>query len=89
MVRMFVRHRVNDFEAWRKVYDAFDAERGAMGVTGAAVFRGAEDGSDITAWHDFATLEEAKAFAAWPRLKEAMGEAGVAGEPQIWFVTEA
>ena len=89
MVRMFVRHSVTDYNTWRKVYDVFDDERRTMGVVGAAVFRGADDGNDVTAWHDFATLDEAKAFAVWPRLKEAMGEAGVAGEPQIWLVTEA
>ena len=89
MVRMFVPHSVSDYEAWRKVYDAFDQERAPMGVTGEAVFRGVDDANDVTAWHDFATAEEAKAFAAWPRLKEAMGEAGVAGQPQIWFVTQA
>jgi hypothetical protein len=25
-VRMYVRHHVTDFAAWRKVYDAFDAK---------------------------------------------------------------
>ncbi len=89
MVRLFVRHSVNDYDAWRKVYDAFDEERRPMGVIGDAVFRGVDDGNDVTAWHDFTTVEEAKAFAGWPRLKQAMDEAGVAGEPQIWFVTEA
>jgi hypothetical protein len=33
-VRMYVRHHVTDFAAWRKVYDAFDAKRREMGVTG-------------------------------------------------------
>jgi hypothetical protein len=35
-VRMYVRHHVTDFAAWRKVYDAFDAKRREMGVTGQA-----------------------------------------------------
>jgi hypothetical protein len=33
MVRLFVRHTVSDYQAWRKVYDEFDAERRPMGVT--------------------------------------------------------
>jgi hypothetical protein len=42
-VRMYVRHHVTDFAAWRKVYDAFDAKRREMGVTGQAVYRSIDD----------------------------------------------
>ena len=34
MVRLFVRHQVADYPAWRRVYDDFDAERQTLGVTG-------------------------------------------------------
>ena len=89
VTRMFIRHSVADYGAWRKVYDALDSERKPMGVTGAAVFRGTDDENDITVWHDFTTVDEAKAFAVWPRLKAAMDEAGVTNAPSIWFVNEA
>ena len=35
-VRVYVRHEVNDYATWRKGYDAFNAERKGMGVTGAS-----------------------------------------------------
>jgi hypothetical protein len=70
MVRLFVRHPVSDYAAWRDVYDAFDAERRGMGVVGDAVYQSADDPNDVTAWHDFATVEEAKAYASSPRLRE-------------------
>lgn len=89
MIRMFARHPVSDFSAWKKVYDGFDAERRGMGVTGDAVYQAAEDPKDITVSHDFETLEAAKAFAGSPRLKEVMENAGVAGEPTIWFTSKA
>lgn len=38
MVRMFVRHKVNDYTVWRTAYDAFETERPGFGVTGHAVF---------------------------------------------------
>ena len=38
MVRLFVRINVADYETWRKEYDQFYGERGAMGVMGAAAF---------------------------------------------------
>jgi len=89
MVRLFVRHQVSDYTTWRTHYDAFDDERRGMGVVGDAVYRSVDDSNDVTAWHDFGTAEEAKSFASSPRLKEVMSEAGVAGEPTIWFVTQA
>lgn len=89
MVRLFVRHKVRNYAKWRKVYDAFDKERRAMGVLGAAVFRSADGGIDVTVWHDFATARKAKAFASSAKLRTAMREAGVLGAPKIWIATEA
>lgn len=85
MTRMFVRHRVNDYAAWRKVYDEFTPTRVRMGVKDHAVYQAADDANAITVWHDFDTLEAARAFANSDELREAMGRAGVAGEPDIWF----
>ncbi len=89
MIRMFVRHPVADFATWKQAYDDFDQERSGMGVKGDAVFQAANDPNDVTAWHDFDTLESAQAFAGAERLKEVMTAAGVAGEPTIWFTTSA
>jgi hypothetical protein len=88
-VRMYVRHDVADYAAWRKVYDAFDAERRGMGVTAHAVYQSIDNPNDVTVLHDFETGEAAKAFASSPNLKNAMQNAGVKGPPQIWFVIPA
>jgi len=89
MIRMFVRHPVADFATWKQAYDNFDTERKEMGVAGGAVFQLADDPNDVTAWHDFETLESARAFMESARLREVMAEAGVAGEPTVWFTTPA
>jgi hypothetical protein len=68
MVRLFVRHPVADYAAWRQVYDGFDEERQGMGVTGHAVFQSVDDPNDVTVWHDFETREQAESFAASDRL---------------------
>jgi hypothetical protein len=86
-VRMFVRHEVSDYAAWRKTYDGFDATRRKMGVIAQAVYQSTDDPNDITAYHDFKTVERAKTFAASAELKTAMEKAGVKGAPQIWFTT--
>ncbi len=86
MVRMFVRHKVNDYAVWRKAYDAFETERGGFGVRGHAVFQTVSDPNDVTAWHDFDTIKAAQSFADSAKLKTVMQAAGVASVPDIWFV---
>ena len=89
MARLFVRHSVTNYKTWRQAYDAFDSERKSLGVTGHAVFQSADDPNEVTAWHDFATIDGARRFASSSRLKDVMERAGVMGVPQIWFVNEA
>jgi heme-degrading monooxygenase HmoA len=87
MVRLFIRHNVEDYHAWRKGYDEFDQQRQPMGVTGNGVFQSIEDPNDVTVCHDFNTAEAARAFVSSDELKNAMQHAGVQGEPQMWLVT--
>ena len=87
MIRMFVRHNVTDYAKWRAVYDGFDQERSGMGVRSPAVYQAADNANDVTVTHDFDDLPTAQAFASSSRLKEIMGEAGVAGAPQVWFTS--
>jgi len=55
-------------------FDKLEAERKAMGAAGHhQVFQAVDDVNDVTAWHDFATLEKARSFASSNELKEAMG----------------
>ena len=87
-VRMFVRHEVADYAAWRKGYDEFRAHH-RIGVTGQAVYQAADNPNDVTVTHDFRSLEQAKAMAMSADLKAAMQKAGVKGTPQIWFASRA
>ena len=88
-MRMFVRHEVSDYTAWRKGYDAFDATRRKLGVTGQAVYQSADNPNDVTVTHDFKSADRAKAFMSSAELKTAMEKAGVKGTPQIWITTSA
>jgi hypothetical protein len=85
MVRLFIRHKVHDYAAWRKGYDAFEPTRIRLGAQGHAVYREVNDGNDVTAWHDFNNLEAVQAFVGSPELKAAMQGAGVIGAPTVWI----
>ena len=85
MVRMFIRHDVADYDAWRQGYDAFDGTRSDMGVTDHAVYRSIDDPNNVTVTHDFADADAARTFTSSPELHSVMQKAGVEGEPIIWF----
>ena len=89
MVRIYIRHRVSDYPAWRRVYDDFDTVRRSLGVTGDAVYQALDDPEDVTVWHDFEDRETAESFAASDELRGAMADAGVVGAPTVWFVRPA
>ncbi len=86
MVRMFVRHTVREYGAWKRAYNAFDKERRTMGVKRHAVYRSVTKPTDVTVSHDFLTLGRAKAFMRSRRLREVMKAAGVRSAPTVWFV---
>jgi hypothetical protein len=85
MVTLFARHAVREYAAWKRTYDALGQVRKDMGVTGAAVYRDANEPNMITITHQFADLNAATAFAHSDELKTAMMNAGVSGPPEIWF----
>jgi quinol monooxygenase YgiN len=72
-----VRHRVADFDEWKKAYDGFAPVQAEHGVHAHHVLRSAENPNDVTVTHTFDSPEAARAFFAMPELKDAMSDAGV------------
>lgn len=85
MVTIFVKHKVEDYANWKRVYDDFAPARQEMGVTGASVHRDPDDANTLIVTQEFGDLSAAKAFTDSEELKSAMANAGVAGPPEIWF----
>ncbi|HZV76024.1 MAG TPA: antibiotic biosynthesis monooxygenase [Conexibacter sp.] len=77
MATTFVLHRVADYDAWRRVYDDVADLQREGGVTDKAVYRAADDPSNVLVMHRFATADAARAFFQDPDLRAAMQKAGV------------
>ena len=84
-----VRHTVTDYAAWRTVYDELDGLRSQHGCIGQHVMRATDNPNDVFITHDFATVDQAAAFAHDPALKAGMERAGVAGAPRIEIFASA
>ena len=86
---LIVRHQVEDYGAWRVVYDGVENLRQQYGCLEADVTVDPGDKNDVFVIHRFPTIDAAQGFAGSGELKEAMGRAGVTGAPRIEIATEA
>ena len=82
---LFVRHKVNNYDHWKRGYDAFTPVRNQSSVTAASVHRDAQDPTVIIVTHQFTDADAMMKFANSDELKSAMANAGVIGIPEIWF----
>ena len=84
--RVRVGHKVKDFDAWLKVYDAEGKEtRMAHGLVDRAISRSIDDPKMVYVTFAISDLEKAKARLKDPALQKIMTDAGVIGKPEITF----
>ena len=84
MATIFVKHKVKDYNTWKKAYDEFSSIRKEKGVIGASVHRDAKDPNTLVVMHRFPDKGKADAFMNSDKLKSAMETAGIVGEPEFW-----
>ncbi len=89
MAKLYVHHKVKDYEAWRKVFDDLTSARTRFGCTGHEVFQSPADPCEITVLTDWKTVEQARGYATSNELKEGMKNAGVLSQPDVMFLAEA
>lgn len=89
MATMIVKHRVANFEAWKKVFDEMGPARGAHGWTSHTVHRDATDPNVVVVVNHMRDLTAAKKYGGSEALRSAMARAGVQGPPEITFLDDA
>ncbi len=89
MAALVVHLKVQDYTAFRKVFDAATPTRTRFGGTGHKVFQSPSDPNEITVFSEWKSVEQAKVYAASNELKEAMKNAGVISQPDLMFLAEA
>lgn len=88
MAHLLIRHRIEDFDAWKQAFDDFIETRRASGEKTWQIFRAQGDPNNIFVLNGWDTADNARAFTQKAELKEAMQKAGVAEEPEIYFLSE-
>jgi hypothetical protein len=80
-----IKHKVADYDIWRKEYDAHDSVRQAYGIRHFVVGRGIYDSNTIIVMDVMNDVMKAKEFSVMPSLKEAMKKAEVTGKPEFGY----
>ena len=88
MPYMLVRHKVEDYERWKLVFDEHQATRRESGGKGGYLFRNADDPNETVILLEWPDIEEARRFAQSEDLRETMQRAGVAERPDIYFLED-
>ena len=83
MALLTVQHTVQDYGAWRSIYDALEEVQVDWGVTGASVHQLANAPNVVLVLRQFATVAQAHGFLTNREVQAAMQRAGVKGEPRI------
>ena len=89
MAYMFVRHTVEDYEAWKSVFDSVSDLRKRNGERAYQILRQENGSSEVFAIFKWDSLDNARKYASSPELREAMARAGVTGKPEIIFLEES
>lgn len=89
MKYILVKHTVEDYDKWKRVFDEHEAARKAMGSKGGFVLRNADDANELIILLEVDDLGKAKEFMQSDDLKAVMEKAGVITEPAIYYLDEA
>ncbi|MGA7672485.1 MAG: antibiotic biosynthesis monooxygenase [Nitrolancea sp.] len=89
MALTVVRHTVSDYDAWRKLYDSFEPLQKKYGVLEESVYQDPGNPNDVLVLHRFDSLEKAEAMLNSAEVREAMGRAGVVGQPRVELFEDA
>lgn len=88
MVYMLVRHKVEDYEKWKQVFDEHAAFRDTRGSKGGRLFKNIDNPDETIIIFKWDTIENARKFAGSEDLEKAMKKAGVIEKPDIYFLDE-
>ncbi|MFQ5796750.1 MAG: cyclase [Candidatus Bipolaricaulia bacterium] len=88
MPYVLVRHKVEDYAKWKPVFDEHGATRKTYGSKGGYVFRNVDDPNEVVILIEGDDLEKIRQFAQSEDLRQTMQRAGVADQPDVYFLEE-
>lgn len=88
MAHVLVKHIVNDYAGWKKVFDNFSDFRKQSGEKSFQIFHPGDNPNNLTLLFEWDTEQNAETFLGSTELKTAMQNAGVTEEPNIQILNQ-
>ena len=88
MPSMLIRHKIHDYSNWKQLFDAHAETRRAAGSKGGRLFRSADDRDELVMIFEWDDVQKAREFAQSQDLRDTMKRAGVADQPDVYFLIE-
>ena len=88
MPYMIIRHKVKDFAAWKTVFEEHGGTRATAGSKGGYLLRNQDDPNETVILLEVDDTAGAREMAGSADLRDAMQRAGVADQPDFYFLDE-
>lgn len=88
MLYVIVRHKVENYEKWKKFFDKNASVRKASGSQGGQVFRSKDNPNEVIVLMKWDNIENLRKYTSSPDLMEVMTKAGVIDKPDVYFIEE-
>lgn len=86
---LLTRIKVADYDTWQRTFDEDAGTRRANGSNDWRVFRNGTDTEDVWVLLEWDDLMRARLFANSDDMIEELIRAGVANQPDYWFLDES
>jgi uncharacterized protein (DUF1330 family) len=88
MYYVIAKHKVNDYKAWKRLFDNALSFRKAGGEKSYQIFQAENDKNNLVLLFEWDSLKNARKFLESSELQKTMKEAGVLGQPDVYFLEE-
>ncbi len=89
MSHILIRHKVEDFDKWKPVFDGDDSNRRNRGYGDYQLLRNSEDQNEVYILFEVKDLDQAREYLLSDDLRNTMGSAGVTDKPDLIFLDQA
>ncbi len=86
---LLIRHKVANYETWKRAFLEDAGTRQANGARGGRFFRNDADSTEVWILAEWDDLFRARLFVKSDDLIESIVRAGVADHPDFWFLEES
>lgn len=83
MVTAIIQHEVKDFEEWKKIFDADEANRADAGVTLIGLYTSVKNPNDVTMIFEAPNVAIYDIMMGDPKRQEDMNKADVISAPVV------